>query len=822
MTSPSISHRFSVIGKRLLAVSLVVILTCVIITVVLQPVGTSAQAIEVTPSPTATPVGNDLMTGQEISPTATPVPAGTDQVPADDKSLQPTPTPQGVQRSVMESAADGSSGLDGGAPITYTRGYSTLNVSLYNATHLTNFLATKEISAPVDFHLECWGESDPHSGCKLDSQVDYGGSYSTRWQGKLLVPTTGAYTFLVADIDDGARVFIDAELVILYSWDYITQTDTTADITLEAGLHDITVDYEQRMAYVSSLEVRWAGPDFAEEIIPMANRVPECDCTTRLNCCENEVGGPINTRTGNYDYEQQDVSLSALGEPLKFKRTYNSLKAGTPSLGYGWTHNYNVHLSTSPGGLSFESCGGQQFSFMANSAYGANSYQGASGAGGSITRTGYYGAYIYYLTTANNDRYTFNNAGRPIEIADAQGHTTTLTYSGTQLSRVADATGQRYLTFAYDAQGRLIQISDPLSRTIGYGYDAAGDLTVMTDTLGHPWTYTYDGSHRLTEVRNPLNEIVEHTEYDSRGRAVRQWQGNRLVVELEYLDTVDLWGLPAQTTIINDAAGGVTTDYYSSRGALVQQTNAVASIGKAYDANYNPTGSTDPNGHPTSFIYNAMGRPLVVTDALGNDTQLQYDAQNNLTRLTDAAGSSSYYIYTGHLLTAQSDALGLTTIYTYNPQNLLIAQQDAQGRVTEYEYNLWGQRTAVTTTEGVTHYEYDRVGRLITTTDTFNRVTVNVYDNADRLLAVTRNYLAGQPQNYQHAYNLITTYEYNLAGRQVAITDALGRVNRNVYDENGQVIKTIVNSDPARVQNELNQYNITTEYGYDGQGTKFW
>jgi YD repeat-containing protein len=807
------------VGRRLLVVFSIVVFTCGVITVVLQPAGTSAQPNAAAAAIATFQAEDHLRVGQAISPTATPAPANVVQDLDANKSLQPTPTPQGELRSVVKPDADAAKddeSSSAGFPITATRGYSELMVSFYNASDLSGTpVRIDDWPKPIDYELWCVGEeSSGFPGCKLVSEIAFGGSYSARWLGNLIAPSAGEYTFSFGKVDDGARFYLDDNLLI----DRWSQNDPPATIVLTAGWHSVKVEYQQRLANSVQLQVKWSGPNFAEEVIPMAEAVPECDCTLHPNCCENEVGGPINTRIGSYDYEQQDISLSALGESLKFKRTYNSLKTGTPTLGYGWTHDYNVRLSSTPGGLSFESCGGQQFSFMANNAYGANSYQGASGAGGVISRTGTYGAYTYYLTAANNDRYTFNNAGLPVEIRDAQGHTTTLTYSGAQLIRVADATGQRYLNFAYDAQGRLIRISDPLSRTIGYGYDAAGDLTVMTDTLGHAWAYTYDGAHRLIEVRNPLDEVVERTEYDGNGRAVRQWQGNRLVVQLQYLDTVDAWGLPAQTTIITDAAGGVSTDYYSSRGALAQQTNALASTSKAYDGNYNPTGSTDPNGHATSFLYNDQGRPLAITDALGSATYLTYDAQNHLTQLTDAAGNRSYYTYTGNLLTAQSDALGHTTIYTYNPQNLLIAQQDAQGRVTQYEYDLWGQRTTVTTTEGVTHYAYDQVGRLITTTDTFSRVTVNVYDAADHLRRVTRNYLAGQPQNYQQAYNLVTAYEYDPAGRQVAITDTLGRVNRNVYGTNGQLIKTIVNADPARAQNELHQYNITTEYGYDAAG----
>ena len=58
-------------------------------------------------------------------------------------------------------------------------------------------------------------------------------------------------------------------------------------------------------------------------------------------------------------------------------------------------------------------------------------------------------------------------------------------------------------TFAYDGQGRLAEVRDPVSRTVQYVYDGAGDLMVVTDTRGFAWTYTYTGTHLLRDVRDP-------------------------------------------------------------------------------------------------------------------------------------------------------------------------------------------------------------------------------------------------------------------------------------------------------------------------------
>ena len=70
-----------------------------------------------------------------------------------------------------------------------------------------------------------------------------------------------------------------------------------------------------------------------------------------------------------------------------------------------------------------------------------------------------------------------------------------------------------------------------------------GDLQYVYDVLDQKWVYTYDGtSHRLTSVgvevttaSGTVVQLVERTEYDNQGRALRQFNGNgELVVELDY------------------------------------------------------------------------------------------------------------------------------------------------------------------------------------------------------------------------------------------------------------------------------------------------
>ena len=148
----------------------------------------------------------------------------------------------------------------------------------YDETHLNPdyLLFTRPYSAPISFHLECWGEPWPFEGCKLIEELSEGATYSVRWESRLWAPASGEYTFFLADVDDGARLFLDGEPVIDQGWNWPDPDvrPSPQAIDLKRGWHEIIVDYEQRPQYVASLSVRWAGPTFEEEVIPLARRGP--------------------------------------------------------------------------------------------------------------------------------------------------------------------------------------------------------------------------------------------------------------------------------------------------------------------------------------------------------------------------------------------------------------------------------------------------------------------------------------------------------------------------------------------------------------------
>lgn len=313
------------------------------------------------------------------------------------------------------------------------------------------------------------------------------------------------------------------------------------------------------------------------------------------------VGKPINSRTGNYFYNTTDISFPVLGQSIYFARSYSAAanERYTQTLGYGWTHNYDVALlmpDDEPGTVLVKGCHGGSFRFTD---MGAGEFAPWPGVWATLSRTTTT-PYTYTLVGVDQSTYIFDNDGQLVTLRSPDKHTLNFDYTNDLLTHVSDATDQRYLDFAYDGQGRLVRVTDPLSRTLRYGYDPNGDLTVVTDTRGYTWTYTYTGTHLLYEVADPLGGLIERTAYDDQERAVRQWtalSADPLIIE--YGDTV----------VITDALGHRTEDVYAGAGTLAVQSRAGVTESRTYDANLNWTSTTDANDHTTAYDFNAIGPP---------------------------------------------------------------------------------------------------------------------------------------------------------------------------------------------------------------------
>jgi YD repeat-containing protein len=248
----------------------------------------------------------------------------------------------------------------------------------------------------------------------------------------------------------------------------------------------------------------------------------------------------------------------------------------------------------------------------------------------------------------------------------------------------------------------------------------------------------------------------------------------------------------------------------------VSQTNY------AYDAQGNlqyvtvnaPVDAVGAEGRTTEYTYDALGRKRseILPDPDGPaeplarpTTYYQYDANGNLQYVTDARGGS------------EGDPAH-TVQYTYNELDRKTAQTlpDPDGAApydtltTRYEYDGNGNLRYVVNplgtqhsqTEYTTEYQYDRLGRklavigpdpdgagslgrpTISVTDPRGAVTYTAYDLLGRAIAVTDalGEYAGDPSH-------TTSVIYDAVGNALVTTDALGRSVVSQYDAVGRKVR---------------------------------
>ena len=229
----------------------------------------------------------------------------------------------------------------------------------------------------------------------------------------------------------------------------------------------------------------------------------------------------------------------------------------------------------------------------------------------------------------------------------------------------------------------------PLSTS--YAYDANGNQIWITDALRHTTTNVYDSANRVVEIKFPSTAengpTSRLTAYDGLGRRLQE----------------------------TDEAGVCTAFAYDFRGLLLQVTLDAAST----------------NALRTTYDYDELGNQTAQTDALGRTTRYDYDALGRRTKRTlpnGAAETTAYTIVpeasgstTNLLRTAVTDFRGNTIVTTNDRMNRIKTKvlppvnQGEAGTTNSYVYSPVGQLTQVSMSGDVnrtTYYEYDTLRRL--------------------------------------------------------------------------------------------------------------
>jgi RHS repeat-associated protein len=558
---------------------------------------------------------------------------------------------------------------------------------------------------------------------------------------------------------------------------------------------------------------------------------PEGD-DKKKDCAESSTGdNPVNLATGMKIEGTTDISFGGARGGLGLTRVYTSDLAQSCDFcpfGRGTTHNYAVSLSGNfnAGGAGRvrmpDEVSGRLFSYAGTDSTGALLFttRATSSQLGAVLRRLPAGTFEY--RKEDGTVLSFDAGGKLVSVADRNGNTTTLSYSGANLTRVTDAVG-RSIALDYDGSGRVTAATDPLGRVWRYTYEgtpgvAGGPgLTTVTEPLGRVWRYAYVTGGRLASVTDPRGNAVKRLTYDDAGRVIRQQFADGGVETYAYT----LSGGLVTSVTVTDPLARKTTLRFNAAGYVVSSTDQLGQESSyARDLTTNlATSASGPCGcAEETRKYDSRGNTVEVTDRIGRTQRREYLPNFSLpTKLTDELGHTTALAYDSRgNVTTITDPRGQTTVATFDAYGQLTAFTDQLGHTTRTEYDARGNVSAVVDPLGNrTTFEHDEVGRETAKTDPLGRRTSTAYDALDRVVSTT------------DAAGAVTRFEYDANGNLTKITDALGRVWKYAYDARdrlvsmtdplGRVLRRRLNLG-GEVVTVTSPSGQTLRYAYDARG----
>jgi RHS repeat-associated protein/uncharacterized repeat protein (TIGR01451 family) len=472
----------------------------------------------------------------------------------------------------------------------------------------------------------------------------------------------------------------------------------------------------------------------------------------------------------------------------------------------------------------------------------------------------------YLLTEKSGIVYHFlpnpNNGSNIIldYIQDLNGNKTTVSYTNGLATSATDTKGDT-ISYTYDRNRRITQMTDPVGRVTTYGYDSQDEhLLTITNAAGTT-TLTYvtgQGAAQEHAIQSITKPDGTHTyyQYDLQGRVNQVYKdGGAESVTFAYnsfgqVTTTDALGNSWVTSpndlgsvsLFQDPLINLTQTTFDPEGRTSQRIGADSSTTTiSYDTSDNVANVQDPLSNKQSTLFSPNGYLESLTDTLGNATSNSYDSAFNLTGITypDTRQEVAAYDSRGNL-TSWTNRRGQTIQYTYDGKNLLTQKTHSNGVTETYSYDSHRNLQTATGPAGAINFTYDSADRITQVTYPNGTFLKYSYDSGGRRSSMrdqtgfTVNYgydAAGRLSQITSASSaLIASYTYDSVGRLSQKNLGNGAYSTYTYDPAGNLLHLVnysggaVNSrfdytyDAAGRRIGMGTLAGTWSYGYDANG----
>jgi len=256
-----------------------------------------------------------------------------------------------------------------------------------------------------------------------------------------------------------------------------------------------------------------------------------------------------------------------------------------------------------------------------------------------------------------------------------------------------------YLTYQYDALGRLMRVIDPLNRTTQLGWNRLYQLSGVQAPSGATTQFCWDERGNLTRVEDPLGRWVE-MEYTALNRLKSIRDALTPPNQYRRLYEYNAFGDLSQTMELAGTGSGYANTLYvwdTARGLLQE----------VWDA----------NGHRTQqYTHDAYGHTTKVADALGKGATVQRNRLGWVEQVTNARGQVMTYHYDSWGRLREKRLPEKWVLYAYDLEGRLLQMQETEAgnptngrrRTTWHYQDTTGELQWVETPEGVVEYVWER------------------------------------------------------------------------------------------------------------------